>query len=169
MAVYLHSPIWYRIVQKWIISLRSYCFRPFRKNSRKATISFVMSICLSVSSSGTIRLTLNGFSLNFMFEDYLKICRENSKFHWYLTRITGTLHENKYTFLIIPCSFLLRMTNFSHKRRRENRNTHFIFNYFCFEDLFFYETTWKKYCTHGQTTRRQFNTAQAHFVQNTQS
>jgi hypothetical protein len=39
--------------------------------------------------------------------------------------MTGTLHENQYTFLIIRRSFLLGMRNVS-DRSRENRNTRFI-------------------------------------------
>jgi len=45
-------------------------------------------------------------------------------------KITGTLHEDRYTFLIIYRSFLLRMENVSHKSCRENQNTHFVFNNF---------------------------------------
>jgi len=47
-----------------------------------------------------------------------------------MTRITGTLHEYEYTFLIISRSFLLRMRNVSDKSCRENQNTHFIPNNF---------------------------------------
>jgi hypothetical protein len=47
-----------------------------------------------------------------------------------MTSITGTLHEDKYMFLITSCSVLLRMKNVSDKICRENQNTHFIFNIF---------------------------------------
>ena len=47
---------------------------------RKATISFVMSVRTFVRQHGTIRLPLGGFSLNLIFEDFSKICRENSSF-----------------------------------------------------------------------------------------
>ena len=43
---------------------------------RKATISFVMS----VRPHGTTLLQLDGFSWNLIFEDFSKICRENSRF-----------------------------------------------------------------------------------------
>ena len=50
-----------------------------------------------------------------------------------LTRITGTLHEDQFMYLIISCS-VLRMRNFSGKSCRENQNTHFMFsNYFFFQ------------------------------------
>ena len=41
----------------------------------------------------------------------------------------GTVHENRYTFLIISRSFLLKMRNVWDKNRRENRNAHFVFSY----------------------------------------
>ena len=44
-----------------------------------------------------------------------------------LTRITGTFHEDRYTFLIISRSVLLRMRNVSDKICTENQNTHFGF------------------------------------------
>ena len=37
-----------------------------------------LSICLSVRPQGTTRLPRNGFSWNLIFEDFPKICRENS-------------------------------------------------------------------------------------------
>jgi hypothetical protein len=52
------------------------------------------------------------------------------KFHLNLTRITGTVHEDLYTFMIISLSILLRMRNVSDKSFRENQNTHFMFNNF---------------------------------------
>jgi len=50
----------------------------------------------------------------------------------------GTLHEDRYTFLIISHSFLLRMNNFSDERCRENQNT-----FFFSKNLSVYETMWK--------------------------
>ena len=59
-------------------------------------------------------------------------------------RITGTLHEDQYTFFIIPRSVLLRMRNTSEKIRRVPENTRFMFNNFSFfENHAFYETMWK--------------------------
>jgi len=55
---------------------------------------------------------------------------EKFKFHWNMTIITGTLHEDQYTFLIISRSFLLRMRNVSDKSCRENQNTCFVFSNF---------------------------------------
>jgi len=45
-----------------------------------------------------------------------------------MTRITGTSHEDQYTFMIISRSFHFRMSTVVHKICRENQNTHFMFN-----------------------------------------
>jgi len=45
-------------------------------------------------------------------------------------KITGTLHEDQYTFLIISRSIILRIRNVSDKICRENQNTHFVFSNF---------------------------------------
>jgi hypothetical protein len=80
-------------------------------------------VCLSESVSPhgkTTRLLLDGIVWNFILEYFSKICRENSSFTNKRTRISGTLHEDKYTFLITSLSVLLRMRNVSDKSCREN-------------------------------------------------
>ena len=52
------------------------------------------------------------------------------KLHYNLTTITCTLHADRYTFLIISRSVLLRMRNVSDKSCTENQNTHFVFSNF---------------------------------------
>jgi hypothetical protein len=47
---------------------------------RKATISYVMSVCLCVCLHGTTRFPLNVFSWALILEYFSKICRENSGF-----------------------------------------------------------------------------------------
>jgi hypothetical protein len=47
---------------------------------RKAITSFVMSVRPSVRPYGKIGTPMYGFSLNFIFEDFSKICRKNSIF-----------------------------------------------------------------------------------------
>ena len=47
---------------------------------RKATISFVLCVCLSVRPHGTSRLPMDGFSWKFTFEYFSKIPWENSSF-----------------------------------------------------------------------------------------
>jgi len=58
-------------------------------------------------------------------------------------KITGILHEDQYTFIIISRSRFLRMKNVSDKNCRENRNKHFTFNNFFSENLALYEIMWK--------------------------
>ena len=41
-----------------------------------------------------------------------------------MTKVTCTLHEEQYTFLIISSSVLLRIKNVSDKKCRENQNTY---------------------------------------------
>ena len=50
-------------------------FRIVRKIAKKRMLA---SSCLSVRPYGTTRLPLDGFSGNFIFEDFSKICTENS-------------------------------------------------------------------------------------------
>jgi len=59
-----------------------------------------------------------------------------------VTRITGTLHEDQFIFMVLTRSVLLRMSYVSDKSCRANQNTHFMFNYF-FRLLLLYEITWK--------------------------
>jgi len=49
----------------------------------------------------------------------------------YLTRMTGTVHEDLCTFMTIFCWILHRTRNVWDKIFRENQNTHFIYNNFC--------------------------------------
>jgi hypothetical protein len=51
----------------------------FAKKNRKATISFVMSVCPSVHTE-QLSSQHREFSWNFIFEYFMKICRQNSKF-----------------------------------------------------------------------------------------
>jgi len=53
-------------------------FRRIRKIARSDY--YLRHVCLSVRPHGTTRLSLEGFSLNFIFEDFTKICKENSSF-----------------------------------------------------------------------------------------
>jgi hypothetical protein len=49
--------------------------------------------------------------------------------------MTGTLHEDRYMFLIISRSILPRVRNFSEKKScTENQNTHFVFSNFFFPE-----------------------------------
>jgi hypothetical protein len=112
---------------------------------RKATVSFSVcpsvrpsihpSVCLSVRLSvrphTTTRVPLDGLPLNFLFECFRKSV-EKFKFLCNMSRITGTLHEDLNTFIVISCSVLLRIRNVSDKCCRKSPNTLFMLNNFLF-------------------------------------
>jgi hypothetical protein len=75
----------------------------------------------------------------FFRKNFLTKC----KFHQNLTRITGTLHEAQYTFLIRSRSAVVRMRNFANKICREDKNTHFMFHIFPPEIRAVYEIMWQ--------------------------
>jgi len=50
------------------------------------------------------------------------------QFNWSLKRITGALHEDQLSYLIISYTFIIRMRNISDKICRESQNKHFRFN-----------------------------------------
>jgi hypothetical protein len=63
---------------------------------------------------------------------YLRNLARKFKLNKILTRITGTLHEDLYTYLITSPSVFLRMKNFSEKFV-EKIETHFVLSKFFFE------------------------------------
>jgi hypothetical protein len=64
--------------------------------------------------------------------------------------MTGTLHEDQYTFLTIFGSILLRMGNVSDKRFRENHKTNFLFHNFL-KNRAVYEIIWANMLELGRT------------------
>ena len=86
---------------------------------------------------------------------------QKSKFHLNLTRITDTLHVDRYAFLIISRSVLLRIRNYSDKVVEKIRTlilcsvTFFLMKR---DDL-------EKYCRAGQT--KDDNMAHAHCMPDT--
>ena len=75
---------------------------------------------------------------------FFKNPSEKFKFYYYQIRVTDTLHEDQYTFMIIPLSFLPRTRNVPDEHCRENKNTPFRFNtFFFFRKSYRYEITWK--------------------------
>jgi hypothetical protein len=96
----------------------------------KATISFAVSVGMSVTPHGTTWLPLDGFLWNIIFKYFFENLSRLFKFHWNLMRIMGTLRESLCTFLIISRSVLLKMNNFPDEICGENQNTHFTFSIF---------------------------------------
>ena len=92
---------------------------------RKTTLSLV----LSVRPHETIWLTHEGFSWNFICV-FFEFLSTRFRFHYNLTRITGTLRESLVMFIVASRFILLRMRNFVVKSCRENQNTHFVLSKF---------------------------------------
>jgi hypothetical protein len=57
---------------------------------------------------------------------FLKNLFRKFEFHYNLTSMMAIIREEKYSFLFISRSLLLRTGNISDKTYRENQNTHFI-------------------------------------------
>jgi len=74
------------------------------------------------------------------------------RFHYNLTRKTGTLHEDRYTFLIISRSVLLRIRNVSDKVA-EKITIHVLCSvtFFSSENHALYEIMWKHFAVPGRT------------------
>jgi hypothetical protein len=92
---------------------------------RKAIISFVMSVGLSVRVEH-LGPDWTDFPKKFESWVFFENLSRKFKFHSYLTRITGTLHEDVCVFMIVSRWILLRMRNISEKSCRENRIIHFM-------------------------------------------
>jgi len=61
----------------------------------------------------------------------------------YNTRISDTLHEDQYTFLIKSRSVLIEGEMFQTEVEEKIKHTHFIFSNFFVENLAVYEVTWE--------------------------
>jgi hypothetical protein len=116
---------------------------------RKATISFVMSVCLSVRPYGITRLRLNGFSRHLILQDFSKIGRLLSSFYWNLTRITSTLHVYVFTLWWYLVEFFLEWGMFPTNLYRK-WNTRLMFSIFFLESSGVLWDNVKKYCTARQ-------------------
>jgi len=86
-----------------------------------------------------------------MFKYFSKTCRESSRFIKNVTRITGTLHEDRYTYLVIPRSVFLKTNNVLGKSFREYQNTHFVFTNIFRKSRFFLDNV-IKYGEDGRAT-----------------
>ena len=83
--------------------------------------------CPSVCPHGKIQPPLDGFSRNLVFENFSKICRENLKFHYHVTRITDNSDADQFTLLVISRSVIVRMRNVSHTKKTVGKiKTHIL-------------------------------------------
>jgi hypothetical protein len=94
-------------------------------------VMFVLSVCPSVRPSPQNNLAPTG---QIVMKFVIPVCSKNLsikfKFHYNMTRITRTIHEDLGTFLLISCSIPLTKKNGSDKSSREIQNTHFMFKFF---------------------------------------
>ena len=114
---------------------------------RKTTVSFVMSVRLSVCPSVRVE------QLGFFWTDFHEILYLRM-FRKIVENIQMSLKSDKYSkyftwrsmyIFIASHSFLLRMRNVADKIFRENENTHF------FEYRTFYEIMWKNISERGRS------------------
>jgi hypothetical protein len=89
------------------------------------------------------------------------------KFNKNLTRITCTLRDDRYVFLIISRLVLRRMENFLDKSCRENQNPHFMFsNFFSRKSCRLWDNV-ERYSRARQATDN--STTHVHFMPNNKS
>jgi hypothetical protein len=110
---------------------------------RKEIVSIVMSVHLSVGPLGTTQLQTYRILWILIFIYFSKTCWQKLRVYLNKTRITGTLHEDQYRYLVTSCSLLLRMKNVSDKVCKENINTYFMLNHFFFLKIVPFMRRWK--------------------------
>jgi len=99
---------------------------------RKVAINFAMSVFLSIFCPSVRPSARNNSAptgrifMKFYIWTFFENLSRKFKVHYNLTRISCTLREDQYKFLIKSRSFHLRMGNVSNKSCTENQNTHFI-------------------------------------------
>jgi hypothetical protein len=82
--------------------------------------------------------------MKFDILDFFENLRSKFKFDGNPTKITGTLHEDIFTFMVISRWFLLRMRNVSNNICRGNQNICVIFEC-CVVTLFYPKYSWNKF------------------------
>ena len=93
---------------------------------RKATISFIMSVCPSVYPNGATRLPLGGFTLNLIFHLFRK-SGQKIPFSLKNEKKTGTLREGPYTFFDrISFSFSYSEKRFRRKVLEKPKQTFYL-------------------------------------------
>jgi hypothetical protein len=125
----------------------TYFFGAFAK-LRKTASSFVMSVWPLIRGHGTARLPLDRLSRNLIWECFENLSRK-SKFHSNLTKITGAIHEDLCTLMIVSCWIILRMRIFSDKSCRKNQNTFYVQQLFP-ENRAVYIIVWKNVVEPGR-------------------
>jgi len=98
--------------------------------------------------------------MNFNIWEFFENMSRKFNFDRSLTTITGTLHEDLSTFMIVARQIVFKMTNFSVKSGRENESTYFAFNKF-FDSRVVYGIMWKNIIQpdRSQMTKRRMRIA----------
>ena len=118
-----------------------------RRLCKTAKSSYLASSCLSVCPSVWNNSALTGrIFMKFDIWVFLSNLSRKFEFHRNLIRITGTLHEDQYTFLNTSLSVLLRMRSVSDKSFRENLNTLYRQHSFYLKSFRSWDNV-EKYCT----------------------
>jgi hypothetical protein len=126
----------------WVDKFREIALiRRLRKISKRLLASSYVCASVRLPHRRT-RLQLEGLSWNLIFKFFLEISRK-FEFHYNLTRVKDTSHEDQYKFLIIFHLALRIMINISDKRCRENSNTFCVHNPPPPENRAVYEVMWK--------------------------
>jgi len=86
---------------------------------------FCLSVCPSAWKNWAITCRI---FVQYDIWIFLENLSRNFKLHWYMTRITRSLHEDVCTVMIVGSSVLLRIRNVSDNSCRENQNIFYINN-----------------------------------------
>jgi hypothetical protein len=106
---------------------RVYFFRRVCKIAKSD--SWLRHICPSVRPSERMEQLGSHWTdfhiiLWLIFENLLRKYKSNLN----LTKLTGSLYEDMWTFMIVPLRIILGMRNVSDEISRERQNTHFVFD-----------------------------------------
>jgi len=111
---------------------------------RKISKATVMSVCLSVCKEYLCSHWTEYHEIWYL-SNFRKSVGENLSFITIWQKMTGNLHEDVSTIIMIYLCILLILRNISDQSCIENQNTHFMFNNSIFfpTNLAVYKVTWK--------------------------
>jgi hypothetical protein len=92
---------------------------------------------------------------------FLENLSRKFNFYWSPTRVTGILHKEHCTFIIISRWIFFRMRNVSYKSCRENQKIHFTFGNFSFRKSCRLWDNAEKYAKRRRGNTWQYNAAHA--------
>jgi hypothetical protein len=128
-------------VPTYLICIGSVFLGAFAK-LRKATISFVMSICPSVCPHGTTWLPLDRFSWNLIFDYFSKNYRRSSSLIKIGQKLRALCVKTTRHFWSYLAQFFLELETFE-TRVVEEMKTHILCSVTIVENRAFYEIMWR--------------------------